>query len=443
MARTVFKLGTGVFGLVLAMVMVVGLASPSFASAYMKPTVTHLSPTSGTTLGGNTVTITGKYYTGFGKSLVKTVWFGGTWKGTNIHVQANSQLTVTAPRGAGTKGIRVVTAGGMSSASSADLYTFVAPVSTAPVVSSVSPNTGSTLGGTSVTITGTNLLGATGVMFGTTPALFQTSVGGSITAVAPAGTVGMVNVTVTTPAGTSALVSADQFTYAAPQTNAITAFGFASPAVTGTIDQVTHAIAVTVPWGTNVSALVANFTAPGATVTVATTPQVSGTTANDFSNPATYTVTAANGTAQNYTVTVTVAASSAKAITAFSLMGVNGTINQSNDTIVVNLPYTPDVTALVATFTTTGASVSVGSTPQVSGTTANNFTNPVTYTVTAANGTTQNYVVTVTVDEPTTIAVHAGNTQSAVVGTAVATPPSVLVTDANSNPVSGVSVTFA
>jgi hypothetical protein len=50
----------------------------------------------------------------------------------------------------------------------------------------------------------------------------------------------------------------------------------------------------------------------------------------------------------------------------------------------------------VATFTTTGASVKVGSTVQISGTTARNFTNPVVYTVTAADATIQDYTVTVT-----------------------------------------------
>jgi hypothetical protein len=49
----------------------------------------------------------------------------------------------------------------------------------------------------------------------------------------------------------------------------------------------------------------------------------------------------------------------------------------------------------VANFTTTGASVSVGATAQVSGTTANDFTSPVDYTVTAADGSTVDYTVTV------------------------------------------------
>jgi hypothetical protein len=48
------------------------------------------------------------------------------------------------------------------------------------------------------------------------------------------------------------------------------------------------------------------------------------------------------------------------------------------------MPTGTDVTALVATFTKTGVIVRVGLNVQVSGTTANDFTNPVTYTVTAA-----------------------------------------------------------
>jgi hypothetical protein len=54
----------------------------------------------------------------------------------------------------------------------------------------------------------------------------------------------------------------------------------------------------------------------------------------------------------------------------------------------------------VASFTTTGVSVKVGATTQTSGTTANDFTSPVTYRVTAGNGSTQDYVVTVTVAPP-------------------------------------------
>ncbi len=94
---------------------------------------------------------------------------------------------------------------------------------------------------------------------------------------------------------------------------------------------------------------------------------------------------------------ITSVLSSTKAITAFSLDGVSGTIDETGKTISVFMPKDTDVTALVATFTTTGSSVKVGSALQVSGTTANDFTDPVDYTVTAADGTTQAYTVTVTV----------------------------------------------
>ncbi len=97
------------------------------------------------------------------------------------------------------------------------------------------------------------------------------------------------------------------------------------------------------------------------------------------------------------------ALSSAKAITAYSLASVTGIINETDKTIAVTMPSGTNVTALVATFSTTGASVKVGATSQISGTTANNFTGPVSYTVTAADGSTVNYAVTVAVAVATVI----------------------------------------
>lgn len=89
----------------------------------------------------------------------------------------------------------------------------------------------------------------------------------------------------------------------------LTAFSIVSPAVTGTISG--SNITVTAPWyATDLSSLVVDFTvSAGATVTVNGTTQASGTTANDFSSPVTYTVTAADGTTtKSYTVTVSTAA---------------------------------------------------------------------------------------------------------------------------------------
>jgi alpha-tubulin suppressor-like RCC1 family protein len=88
-----------------------------------------------------------------------------------------------------------------------------------PTVSGVEPSSGSTEGGTEVTITGSNLEGATSVHFGANAATSVTVHSpSSITAVAPAGPAGTVNVTVTTPAGTSPSEPADRFTYVLPPT---------------------------------------------------------------------------------------------------------------------------------------------------------------------------------------------------------------------------------
>jgi len=192
-------------------------------------------------------------------------------------------------------------------------------------------------------------------------------------------------------------------TVAANSAKAITAYSLAwttgTPGVaTGTINETAKTIAVTVPNGTGVTALVATFTTTGSGVKVSTTTQTSGTTANNFTNPVVYTVTAANSTMVTYTVTVTIASTSAKAITAYSIAGVVGTINETGKTIAVTMPFGTDVTALVATFTSTGQGApTVGSTNQASGTTANDFTNPVAYAVTAADNSMATYNVTVTV----------------------------------------------
>ncbi|MDF2838504.1 MAG: putative surface layer protein, partial [Evtepia sp.] len=84
--------------------------------------------------------------------------------------------------------------------------------------------------------------------------------------------------------------------------------------------------------------------------------------------------------------------SSAKAINAFSIGSYAGTIDQTNHTISVTVPYATSVSALTPMITVSEkATVS-----PVSGA-MQNFTTPVTYTVTAENGTTQSYTVTVTV----------------------------------------------
>jgi ribosomal protein L21E len=192
---------------------------------------------------------------------------------------------------------------------------------------------------------------------------------------------------------------------------AISAYSFAGyTGASGVINETAKTISVTVPSGTNVTALIATFSTTGSTVKVGTVVQTSGSTANNFTNPVAYIVTAADGSTATYTVTVAVASSTAKAISAYSFAGytgASGVINETAKTISVTVPSGTNVTALIATFSTTGSTVKVGTVVQTSGSTANNFTNPVAYIVTAADGSTATYTVTVAVASSTAKAISA------------------------------------
>ena len=166
---------------------------------------------------------------------------------------------------------------------------------------------------------------------------------------------------------------------------------------TGVVNNANKTITISMPYGTSTNALVAKFTSTGSSVAVGTTPQVSESTSNNFTNPVVYVVTAADGSTSTYTVTVTVASINSKAITNFSINGVSGLINEDAKSILVTLGYGTSVTSLAPSFSTTGTNISVGGIPQLSGSSTNNFTTPVSYVVTAADGSTTTYVVTVNV----------------------------------------------
>ena len=170
------------------------------------PVVTALNITSGSTLGGNGVLITGTSFTG-----VTGVSFGGT-AATNFVFDSATQIRATSPaHAAGLVDIRVTTPIGTSATGAADQFTFVLP----PAVTVVSPTVGPIAGTTIVTITGTSFTGATAVNFGAVPATaFTVNSATQITATSPAQGAACIDIRVTTPYGTSAIVVADQFTYA-------------------------------------------------------------------------------------------------------------------------------------------------------------------------------------------------------------------------------------
>lgn len=156
-------------------------------------------------------------------------------------------------------------------------------------------------------------------------------------------------------------------------------------------------IAVELPYGSVRENLRATFetSGEGETAAIGETAQVSGETVNNFTSPLTYRVTAEDRTAADFEVTVTVAKNDAKSIRSFILDGETCAIDQDNGTITVEFPSTKIVTGLVASFVYTGVAVRIDDADQVSGTTANDFSGPVTYTVVAENGTTKTYTVSV------------------------------------------------
>ncbi|MGA2837060.1 MAG: IPT/TIG domain-containing protein, partial [Acidimicrobiales bacterium] len=141
-------------------------------------------------------------------SNVVTVTAAGTWT-------AGQEVSLAGFVNGLTTGVVPVLSGGTGSFT----ISFAGAIVTGdPGTGVVSPTpagaVGTVAGGTPVVITGTNLGGASAVDFGSTAATSFTIVSGTeITAVAPAGTVGPVDITVTTPYSTSATSSADTYSY--------------------------------------------------------------------------------------------------------------------------------------------------------------------------------------------------------------------------------------
>ncbi|MGW6896786.1 MULTISPECIES: IPT/TIG domain-containing protein [unclassified Streptomyces] len=157
-----------------------------------------LSPASGATTGGGTVTINGT-----GLSTASSVAFGANTAVPTI--VSDGQITVTAPAGAaGSVGVSVTTAGGTNNGLT---YTYVA----APTVTTVTPASGPETGGTTVTVAGTGLTSTSEVTFDGNPAPFTVLSDTAVSAVTPPGTAGAVDVVVTNDAGSA--TAADGFTY--------------------------------------------------------------------------------------------------------------------------------------------------------------------------------------------------------------------------------------
>jgi hypothetical protein len=121
--------------------------APSYTSPYrvmlnavesLRPAVSGVSPSSGSTAGGEAVTISGSDLDG-----ATGVSFGGT--PAPSFTASPTQITATAPaRAQGTIHVQVTGPGGMSPATGADFYSYVAPGVVPPSIAIASPANGAT-----------------------------------------------------------------------------------------------------------------------------------------------------------------------------------------------------------------------------------------------------------------------------------------------------------
>jgi len=224
-----------------------------------------------------------------------------------------------------------------------------------PTVTGISPVSGPVAGGTVVTITGTGFTGATAVMFGTVAGTSLTvNSSTKLTIISPAGTAGIVNVTVTTPAGTSAASAADKFTYtaAAPTVIAVTpSSGLTEGGTAVIITGTGFAENSTVMFGTVSAASVTytsatNLTAISPACTVAGAVDVTVTTNG---------VTSATSTVDQFTYTTTpltvisIDPATGVAGTSISITNVAGTGFLSGATVKLTKADSADVSATSVT----------------------------------------------------------------------------------------------
>lgn len=181
--------------------------------------------------------------------------------------------------------------------------------------------------------------------------------------------------------------------------------------VKGAVDNAKMAVSLTVPYGTDVTAI-----APAVVTSPLSTVLPASGAAQDFTKPVTYTVTAEDGSKQAYTVTITIEKSTECLIKEFKFTqfspNVVAVIDQNTKTISAKVPFGTDLTAL-----TPFIQISSDATISPEANKPTNFTSPVEYTVTSQNGETSKYTVTVVTDEdPSVLRIISLNKTSFIVG---------------------------
>jgi outer membrane protein assembly factor BamB len=158
--------------------------------------------------------------------------------------------------------------------------------------------------------------------------------------------------------------------------------------ITGQIGQ--DSIKLVLPHGSSLNSLTPEITFTGKGITPASK------TAQNFTSPVQYTVTAEDGTSKTYIALAKILADSVRSITSFIFKAANNPAliadvvgNIGSDSIKVYVPYNTNITSLIPTINFNGVTISPASLA------AQNFSGTINYTITAEDGTTRNYKVVV------------------------------------------------
>lgn len=196
-------------------------APGTFTAMAPTPVISAVTPASGPTSGGTSVTITGSQFVSGA-----TVTIGGA--PAAVASLTSTAIVVTTPaRAAGAADVKVTNPGGPS-ATRAAAFTYVAP---APVITAMSPTNGPTSGNALVTLSGMHFTAGAVVRFGSAAGAVQSISPTAIVVRTPALAAGTYPVTVTLPDGQSA-AAPGAYTAVTPSL-LITAVGPAWGPVTG------------------------------------------------------------------------------------------------------------------------------------------------------------------------------------------------------------------
>ena len=343
------------------------------------PTVSSIAPSSGSTSGGTSVTITG---TGFLTGA--TVKIGGT-AATNVVVANSTSITATSAAHSAGSGSVVVTNTDGQSGTLASGYTYT---NSAATVSAIAPSSGSISGGTSVTIAGTGFLtGATVKLGGTAATNVVVANSASITATTAAHAAGAVNVLVTNTDGQSGtLTNGYTYTNPAPTVSSITPTSGTANGGTGVTIAGTGFLAgatvklggtaatnVSVVSGTSITANTAAHSVGAVSVVVTNTDGQSGSIANGYTytsslgltippdDPSSVTVTA--GQAANYILSL---GGNGASGTASLSCSVSPTPKGANCSVPASVTFTSTSATTFNVSVTTTSSAVAGLRPSVS-----------------------------------------------------------------------------